>query len=67
MLLIVAAGTGVIAAVIMLAVRFSSVELRTLAACGGQVALLLSPAVYERTRPAGSWSEPTAASRSSGD
>jgi hypothetical protein len=49
------------------AVRFSSVELRTLAACGGQVALLLRPAVYERTRPAGSWSEPTAASRSSGD
>jgi hypothetical protein len=53
MLLIVAAGTGVIAAVIMLAVRFSWVELRTLAACGGQIALLLSPAVYERTRPAG--------------
>jgi hypothetical protein len=53
MLLIIAAGTGVIAAVIMLAIRFSPAELRALAACGAQIALLLSPAVYERTRPAG--------------
>jgi hypothetical protein len=53
MLLIVAAGTGVIAAVIVLTVRFSPAELGALAACGAQVALLLSPAVYTRTRPAG--------------
>jgi hypothetical protein len=53
MLLIVVAGAGLIAAVILLAIDFSWAELGLLAACGAQVALLLSPAVYERTRPAG--------------
>lgn len=52
-LLIVVAGAGLIAAVILLAIDFSWAELGLLAAGGAQVALLLSPAVYERTRPAG--------------
>ncbi len=52
LLLVVVAEAGLIAAVIVLAIRFSWGELGLLAACGAQVALLLSPAVYRRTRPA---------------
>jgi hypothetical protein len=51
-LLIVDAGAGLIASVIFLAIRFSWAEAGLLAACAAQVALLLSPAAYERTRPA---------------
>ncbi|MCW2935556.1 MAG: hypothetical protein JWM19_6518 [Actinomycetia bacterium] len=53
MLLIFATGAGFIAAVIMMAITFSPAELGALAASGAQIALLLSPAVYARTRPAG--------------
>jgi hypothetical protein len=53
MLLVVVAAAGLIAAVIALAIRFSWADLCLLAASGAQVALLLSPAVYQRTRPAG--------------
>ncbi|MGD0704844.1 MAG: hypothetical protein ABSA02_33760 [Trebonia sp.] len=51
MLLIVVAEAGLIAGVIFLAIRFSWAELGLLLAGGVQVALLLSPAVYLRTRP----------------
>jgi hypothetical protein len=51
MLLILTAWTGVIEGVITPAIRFSPDPL-ALAACGAQLALLLSPAVYQRTRPA---------------
>jgi len=51
-LLLVIAGAGLIAGVIFLAIRFSWADLGLLAACGAQLALLLSPAVYQRTRPA---------------
>ena len=53
MLLIVATGAGLIAAIIMMAITFSPAELGDLAASGAQIALLLSPAVYARTRPTG--------------
>jgi hypothetical protein len=52
MLLIIAAGAGLIAAVIALAIGATPAELGQLAATGAQLALLLSPAVYQRTRPA---------------
>ena len=51
MLLAVLAGAGLITAVILLAIHFSWPELGPLLAAGAQVALLLSPAVYQRTRP----------------
>jgi hypothetical protein len=53
MLLIVIAVSALIAGVILLGIHFSWAELGLLAAGGAQVALLLSPAVYQRTRPAG--------------
>ena len=52
MLLVVVAGAGLIAAVVLLAIRFSWADLGLLIVGGAQVALLLSPAVYRRTRPA---------------
>jgi hypothetical protein len=52
MLLIVVSGAGVIGALILLAISLSWAELGLLAASGAQVALLLSPAVYQRTGPA---------------
>ena len=51
MLLILAALGGVIALVIVLAITFRLAELGLLAATAAQLALLLSPAVYQRTRP----------------
>jgi hypothetical protein len=51
-LLIVGAGAGLIDGVIAWAIGFSWAELGLPAACAAQVALLLSPAVYQRTRPA---------------
>lgn len=59
-LLILASGAGFIAAVIMMAIAFSPAELGVLAAAGGQIALLLSPAVYARTRPAAQGAGPVA-------
>ena len=51
-LLILAAETGLISLVIALAVHFRLAELGMLALFAAQLALLLSPAVYRRTRPA---------------
>ena len=48
----IVAGAELIEAVIFLAIGFSWAELGILAASAAQVALLLSPAVYRRTRPA---------------
>jgi hypothetical protein len=53
LLLIVVAEAGLIAGVIFLAIRFSWAELGVLTAVGAQVVLLLSPSVYQRTRPPG--------------
>lgn len=52
MLLLLIAGGGFIAGIILLAIGFSWPQLGLLAAGGAQVSLLLSPAVYQRTRPA---------------
>lgn len=53
MLLILAAEVGIISLVIALAVGFSLAELGILALLTAQLALLLSPSVYRRTRPGG--------------
>jgi hypothetical protein len=52
-LLIVGAVLSCLAAVSMVAFRFTPAALGVLAAGGVQVAVLLSPAVYQRTRPGG--------------
>jgi hypothetical protein len=53
MLLILVGEVGVISLVIALAIQFRLAELGMLALLAAQVALLLSPAVYRRTRPGG--------------
>ena len=53
MLLILEALGWVIALVIVLAVQFRLAQFGLLAATAAQLALLLSPAVYRRTRPGG--------------
>jgi hypothetical protein len=52
-LLIVGAVLSCLAAVSMVALRFTPTALGVLTAGGVQVAVLLSPAVYQRTRPRG--------------
>jgi hypothetical protein len=53
MLLIIGAVLSCIAAVYMVALRFTPAAVGVLAAGGLQLAVLLSPAVYQRTRPGG--------------
>jgi hypothetical protein len=57
-LLIVGAVLSCLVAVSMVALRFTPTALGVLAAGGVQVAVLLSPAVYQRTRPGGGAGEP---------
>jgi hypothetical protein len=52
-LLILVTGAAFIGAVIAMAITFSPEQLGTLAALGAQIVLLLSPAVYARTRSSG--------------
>jgi hypothetical protein len=53
MLLIIGAVLGCIAAAAMAGLRFTPAPLGVVAAGGAQLTLLLSPAVYQRTRPGG--------------